>query len=185
MGLKKTQAQEYAKTLFLDTDQKLTIQEISERVSVRPNTVSKWIKDGNWEKLRTSLLITRQAMITDLYNQLQVLNDHIKSRAIVYDIPDKLLKGTVVKDKQGNEKVSYPDYNPEDYPILIGNYPTSKEANTQIAITNNIKKLETETSIAEVYEVSTGLLEFIKPQDFDLFKKLVPIIDAFINTKLR
>lgn len=185
MGLKKTQAQEYAKILYLDSEQKLTIQEIAERVGVRPNTVSKWIKDGEWEKLRKSLLVTRQAMISDLYDQLQVLNDHIKTRPIVYDIPEKLLKGKVVKDKDGNETISYPPYNPEDYPILIGNYPTSKEANTQIAITNNIKKLETETSIAEVYEVSTGLLEFIKPQDFILFKKLVPIIDAYINSKLK
>tara|TARA_R100000306_G_C4379323_1_gene143399 strand:+ start:463 stop:906 length:444 start_codon:yes stop_codon:yes gene_type:complete len=147
MGLKKTQAQEFAKTLFLDTDQKLTIQEIAERVGVRPNTVSKWIKDGEWEKLRKSLLVTRQVMISDLYDQLEWLNNDIKSRDI---------------------KVA-----------------TSKESNTIAVLTTSIKRLETETSVAEVYEVATGFLDFLKPQDFELYKKLVPLFDAFINAKLK
>lgn len=185
MGLKKTQALEYAKTLFLDNDQKLTLQEISERVGVRPNTVGKWVKKEGWEKLRKSLLVTRQAMISDMYDQLEVLNDHIKNRAIVYDIPEKLLTKKIVRDKNGKEKLEKQDYNPTDFPILFGNYPTSKEANTQIAITNNIKKLETETSIAEVYEVATGILDYLKPQDFELYKQLVPIFDAYINSKLK
>mgnify|MGYP003931798833 CR=1 FL=1 len=185
MGLKKTKANEYAKTLFLDTNQKLTIKEIAERVGVRPNTVSNWIDKDGWEKLRKSLIVTRQAMISDMYDQMEVLNDHIKNRSIVYDVPEELKKGKVIKDKNGNEQVVYPKYNESDYPMLIGNFPTSKEANTQIAITNNIKKLETETSIAEVYEVSTGFLDFLKPQDFGLYKSLVPIFDAFINSKLK
>jgi len=147
MGLKKTQAQEFAKTLFLDTDQKLTIQEIAERVGVRPNTVGNWIKKQGWEKLRKSLLVTRQVMISDLYDQLEWLNNEIKGRDI---------------------KVA-----------------DSKEANTIAVITTSIKRLETETSVAEVYEVATGFLDFLKPQDFDLYKRLVPIFDAFINNKMK
>src|SRR5690554_7982070 len=146
MSVRKNKAHEYAKTLFLDTSQKLTIGEIAERVGVRPNTVSNWIKKFGWEKLRKSLLVTRQVMISDLYDQLEWLNDNIKSR---------------------ESKVA-----------------DSKEANTIAVLTTSIKRLENETSIAEVYEVATGFLDFIKPMDFDLYQKLVPIFDAYINTKI-
>lgn len=147
MGLKKTEALEYAKMLYIDTNQKLTIKEIAERVGVRPNTVSKWINQGEWDKLRKSLMVTRQKMIADLYDQLEWLNNDIKTRDV---------------------KVA-----------------TSSESNTIAVITTSIKRLETETSIAEIYEVATGFLDFIKPQDFPLYKKLVPLFDIFINSKMK
>lgn len=146
MGVKKTKAHDYAKTLFLDTNQKLTLKEIAERVGVRPNTVSNWANKENWEKLRKSLLVTRQKMISDLYDQLEFLNTKIKER---------------------DDKVA-----------------TSSEANTIAVITSSIKKLETETSVAEVYEVATGFCDFVKPVDFELYQKLIPLFDAYINTKI-
>lgn len=146
MGLKKTQALEYAKMLFLDTEQKLTNKEIAERVGVRPNTVASWIKKEGWEKLRKSLMVTRQKMISDLYDQLEWLNDDIKTRDV---------------------KVA-----------------SAKESDSIAKLTNAIERLETDISIAEVYEVSTQFLEFIKPIDFDLYKKLIPYFDTFINSKL-
>ncbi|MDB0603181.1 phage terminase small subunit-related protein [Tenacibaculum maritimum] len=146
MGLKKTAAEDYAKMLYVDTSQKLTNKEIAERIGVRPNTVSNWIKKGGWEKLRKSLMVTRQKMIVDLYDQLEWLNNDIKTRDV---------------------KVA-----------------DAKEANTIAVITTSIKRLETETSVAEVYEVATSFLDYIKPQDFDLYKKLIPLFDAFINAKL-
>ena len=72
MGLKKKSAEDYAKMLYLDTSQKLTNKEIAERVDVRPNTISTWIKKGNWEKLRKSLMVTRQKMVRDLYDSSKV-----------------------------------------------------------------------------------------------------------------
>ncbi|EGV44355.1 DDE transposase family protein [Bizionia argentinensis JUB59] len=147
MGMKKTEAKEYAKMLFLDTTQKLTNKEIADRVGVRAGTVGKWIKDEEWEKLRKSLLVTRQKMIGDLYDQLEWLNDRIREREV---------------------KVA-----------------DSKESNTIAVITSAIKKLETETSIAEIFEVGTAFLDFLKPIDFDIYKKLIPVFDAFINSKLK
>lgn len=176
---------EYAKMLYLDTSQNLTIQEIAERVSVRPNTVSNWIKKEGWDKLRKSLMVTRQKMISDLYDQLDFLNTNIKTRKVVYDVPDKYLKGTKVKDKDGNETIQYPSYDETQFPIKVGNYATPQEANTISVISSSIKKLETETSIAEIYEVATGFCEFVKPQDFALYKKLVNLFDIFINSKLK
>lgn len=145
--MKKTKAMEFAKTLFLDTGQKLTNKEIATRVGVQPTTIGKWIEKQGWAKLRKSLLVTRQVMISDLYDQLEWLNNTIKER---------------------ENKVADP-----------------KEANTIAVITNSIKRLETETSVAEIYEVATGFLDFIKPQDFELYKRLVPLFDVFINAKLK
>jgi uncharacterized protein YjcR len=147
MPLKKTEKMEYAKMLYLDTTQKLTIKEIAERATVRPNTVSGWIKKYGWEQLRKSLLVTRQVIITNWYDQIERLNDDIATR---------------------------------DEP-----WPTGSEANTLAQLATNIKKLETETSIAEIYEVSTSFLDYLKPQDFDLYKKLIPVFDGFINSKLK
>ena len=146
MGLKKVAAEDFAKMLFLDTSQKLTNKEIAERIGVRPNTVCVWIRKGSWQKLRKSLMITRQKMIIDLYDQLEWLNNHIKIRDV---------------------KVA-----------------DAKEANTIAVITTSIKRLENETSVAEVYEVATSFLEWLKPQDFELYKKMIPLFDAFIKTKL-
>ena len=146
MPLKKDDVKEFAKMLFLDTDQKLSQKEIATRCHVRPNTVGKWIKDGGWERLRKSKLVTRQVMISDLYDQLEWLNDDIKARDI--------------------------------------RVATSKESNTIAVLTSAIKKLETETSIAEVYEVSTGFLEYLKSIDFELHKKMLPYFDGFINSKI-
>jgi DNA-binding XRE family transcriptional regulator len=184
MPINKKDAKEFAKILFLDTNSSLTQKEIADRVGVRPNTVGDWIKKEGWAKLKRSLLTTRQQMIGDLYEQLERLNTEIKTRAIIYDVPEKLLKPFVVKDKNGNEKIETPAVDQTMFPVKIGNYASSKEANQIGVLTNAIKKLETETSIAETVEVSRDFLEWIKPQDFEYYKKLVPFFDEFINSKL-
>jgi len=184
MGLRKTEAKEFAKMLYLDTKLNITSKEIADRVGVRPNTVGKWIEKEKWGKVRKSLMVTRQKMISDLYDQLEWLNNHIITRKVVYDVPEALLKPRITRDKDGKEKVEQPKYNEEDFPVIVGNFASSKEANTIAVITTSIKRLETETSIAEIYEVATGFLDFIKPQDFDLYKRLVPLFDVFINSKL-
>ncbi len=147
MGLKKTEAKEYAKMLYLDTTQKLTQKEIADRVGVRAGTVGKWIQDEDWDKLRKSLMVTRHKIISNWYDQIERLNDAIMLR----DDP----------------------------------WPSSTETNTLTQLATNIKKLETETSIAEIFEVGTAFLDFSKPIDFDFYKKAIPIFDAFINSKLK
>ncbi len=184
MGAKKTKEEDHAKILYLDTKQTFTNREIAARVGVQPSTIADWIKKGKWEGLRKSLMVTRKKMIIDLYDQLNNLNNHINTRPIIYDIPANLLKGQKLKDKGGNETLVYPKYNQEDYPIKSGNFATPKEANSIAVITTSIKRLETEISIAEVYEVATGFLEYIKPQDLELYKQLIPLFDAFINSKV-
>ncbi len=146
MGKEKSQARELAKLLYLDTNQSLTIREIAERARVRPNTVSLWIKKYRWDKLRKSLLTTRKKIISDLYDQLEALNNKIKSRE--------------------------------------NKTPDPKEANTIAVLTSSIRKLETETSAGQIYEVMTDFLEFLKQDHWDLYRELLPHADAYITHKL-
>jgi predicted DNA-binding protein YlxM (UPF0122 family) len=80
MGKSKTKEKDYCKLLYVQ--QRLSVEEILERVDVSERTLRKWIKDPveDWDKLRKSLLITKQQQIVRLYDQLEWLNDNIASR---------------------------------------------------------------------------------------------------------
>lgn len=73
------QKKEWAKTLFLKEN--LTIIEIADRVGTTRQTVSRWIKDGKWETLKTSLTLTREEQIAMLYRQVAEINKSISERA--------------------------------------------------------------------------------------------------------
>ena len=75
MGLKKKEERNYAQILY--TNEHLTAKEVAKRVGVTQKTIGKWIKEGNWDKLRKSLLITKQQQISLFYNQLDALNKAI------------------------------------------------------------------------------------------------------------
>lgn len=76
MGLTKKQEKDFAKTLFVN--EKLSQKEIAERVGVVEKTISKWIKEGEWEKLRRSMIIVKDEQLSDLYEKLSTLNQYIK-----------------------------------------------------------------------------------------------------------
>jgi len=72
--------QDYARILF--TTEKLSQKEIAERVNVTEKTISSWIKKGEWEKLRKSMLVTKQHQISLLYDQLAHMNEIISERDV-------------------------------------------------------------------------------------------------------
>ncbi len=76
--LTNQQKKEWAKTLFLKENQ--TIIEIADRVGTTRQTVSRWIKDGKWEMLKTSLTLTREEQIAMLYRQVAEINNAIAER---------------------------------------------------------------------------------------------------------
>ena len=76
--LTKQQRKDYAKTLYVS--ERLTQEEIAERVGVTRITVNRWINAEGWEQLRTSLTITKEEQIKNLYQQLKNLNDTILAR---------------------------------------------------------------------------------------------------------
>lgn len=185
MGLKKTEQKEYAKFLF--TEKNLTQKEIAEKAGITEKTLSKWIQenDSEWKKLKQSLMTTKAAQIKEFYEQLDRLKDHIKTRKIVYDVPAYMLKPIKVKNADGSESVDYPEYNEEDYPIKIGNFPTSKESDTIVKLTNSITKLEGETSIGEAVNVGMEFCEFMRDIDFHLAQKIADHFDMFIRQQLQ
>jgi hypothetical protein len=52
-------------------------------------------------------------------------------------------------------------------------------------ITNNIKKMETETSLSECIEVGKKMITFIQQVDFNDAKKFKNYFDEFINDFLK
>lgn len=184
MGLKKTEQKEYAK--FLYTEKTFTQKEIAEKVGVTEKTLRAWIaeNDNEWKKIKTSLMATKAAQIKNYYNQLERLNEQIATRKIIYDVPNSLLKPFKLKDSEGNEYIEYPEYNESDFPIKIGNVPTSKEADTIVKITNAIQKLEGETSLGETVHTGMAFTEFVREIDFEKGQEVSEYFDMFIRQML-
>lgn len=76
--LKSNQKREWAKHLI--TKEGMTQKEAAEKVGVTTVTMNRWYKEGNWERLKQSLLITRQEQLNRLYLQLEEMNNAIMNR---------------------------------------------------------------------------------------------------------
>lgn len=63
---------EFAKILYIR--ERLTNKEVAARVGVGEHTVGRWVQENGWEKLRRSLLVTKQEQIAQLYGQLESLS---------------------------------------------------------------------------------------------------------------
>lgn len=78
MGVSKAQEKEYARILYVS--ERITYKEIAERVGVTEKTIGRWAEIGNWDKLRKSLLTTRDNQLVHWYNQLEAMNEMIAER---------------------------------------------------------------------------------------------------------
>ncbi|MCC2590353.1 hypothetical protein [Chryseobacterium sp. MFBS3-17] len=177
MGLKKTEQREYAK--FLYTEKSLTQKEIAEKVGVTEKTLKTWIdaNEGEWKKLKKSLMTTKSQQITMLYDQLARINEEIECRPIVH----KSMTVPVKLDKEGKPTHKAPEYDP----IVLSNVPTSKEADIITKITNAIQKLEGETSIGETVQIAMTFIEYVRDVDFELAQKISELFDMFIRQLLK
>ena len=182
MGVKKQVEHDLAKRYYVNDG--LTQKEIAERLKLTEKTVGTWVKKGDWDKEKVSMLVTKDNQITSLYGQLQAVNDEIKTRPVVRDIPNFLLKPIKLKDSSGDEKLEYPKYTAEDYPILIGNFPNSKDTDMISKLTTAIKRLETETNIGETISVAKALVLFVRSIDSAFANQLTTYCDAFIKQKM-
>lgn len=72
------QKKELAKLLFMREN--LTQKEIAVRSGVSQATIGKWIKQEKWEQLKTSLSITREEQLANLYRQIAAINELIATR---------------------------------------------------------------------------------------------------------
>lgn len=182
MGTRKQVEHDLAKRYYIQDG--MSQKEIAERLILTEKTVGTWVKKGNWDKEKTSLLVTKDKQIADLYDQLACVINEIKTRPIVRDIPNHLTKPYKLKDADGTERLEQPVYDPKDFPILVGNFANSKDTDMISKLTTAIKRLETETNIGETISVAKNLILFARSIDPVFAKQLTKICDAFIKQKM-
>jgi len=67
-----------AKILF--TREKLDQKLVAAKVGVSENTMSKWVQEFNWKALRNRLLIGKEEVLENLYEQIGNLNAAIRKK---------------------------------------------------------------------------------------------------------
>ena len=72
------QKKEWAKMLYLK--EHLTQAEVAERVGVSKQTLCKWVNTEKWEELKTSVSLTREEQLGNLYRQVAEINKTIAER---------------------------------------------------------------------------------------------------------
>jgi transcriptional regulator with XRE-family HTH domain len=78
--MKPNLKKEHAKLLF--TQEKLSQKEIAERVNVSEQTITKWVNadNGEWKRLRQSLIVTKKEQLSRIYEQMDEITLEIKNR---------------------------------------------------------------------------------------------------------
>ena len=76
--LTNKQKKDWAKMLFLN--EHLTQKEVAKQVSVSARTMSVWVNKEKWDTLKTSMTITREEQLANLYRQVAAINEVIAKR---------------------------------------------------------------------------------------------------------
>lgn len=69
---------EIARSLYLNGN--YTFEEIADKIGTTRQTVSRWVREGNWDSLRASVMITPEQIIAQINRQLLEINTAINSR---------------------------------------------------------------------------------------------------------
>ena len=72
------QKKELAELIY--TRGNITQKELAVRVGVTEQTISKWVREGKWDVIKTSLTLTREEQLRRLYMQIAEYNTAIESR---------------------------------------------------------------------------------------------------------
>jgi transposase-like protein len=83
-NLSNAQKKEWAMHLY--TADELTQKQIAQKVGVNENTVGRWVTEGNWDKRRKTLLVTKKEQLSMLYDILEKLTQEGK-KALEDDDP--------------------------------------------------------------------------------------------------
>lgn len=67
-----------AKILF--TREKLEQKIVAKKVGVSEKTMGKWVNDFNWKSLRNRLLVGKEEVLSNLYEQIGELNTSIRNK---------------------------------------------------------------------------------------------------------
>lgn len=75
----KQRLQEYAKLLYVREN--ISSQtELAQKVGVTVKTIAQWINDGNWERYKRNLVLTRNEQMALLLEELEELNSVIQNK---------------------------------------------------------------------------------------------------------
>ena len=64
-------------------------------------------------------------------------------------------------------------------------YPSAAEADIRRKLTADLEALEQDASIRDIYNVSRGLLDWLRQQDLERAKELSDYFDAYIKEKMK
>jgi hypothetical protein len=78
MSLKAKEKKEWAKLMYLRTNKNQ--KEIADTVNVAEKTLSKWKTSENWDRLRSSIIITKDEQLRRVYQQINELTSMIEKR---------------------------------------------------------------------------------------------------------
>jgi DNA-binding transcriptional regulator LsrR (DeoR family) len=92
MGANKKDQEELAKILYLQGN--VTQKEIAIRLKVTEKTVSRWAVNGDWARLKRSLVIVKDEQLTKLYQMLENLTEHIGEKVVSSKDVDAISKLT-------------------------------------------------------------------------------------------
>ena len=73
--MKREEKKDWARLLY--TREKITQKEVSDRVGITAKTMCSWVKEGNWEKLRQSIIVTKEEQLRRIYMQIDEMNNCI------------------------------------------------------------------------------------------------------------
>ncbi|WP_304708416.1 YfeC-like transcriptional regulator [uncultured Rikenella sp.] len=75
----RQQRKDFAKTLYL-SEREITQKEIAARVGVTEATVSKWVREEQWERLKISVVGGREELLGWLHAQLNAIREAVSGR---------------------------------------------------------------------------------------------------------
>jgi transcriptional regulator with XRE-family HTH domain len=77
--MKNSEKKEWAKLLYTREPVKITQKEVAERVGVSQRTMSLWVRNENWDRVRESVIVTKEEQLRRIYMQIEELNNDIFS----------------------------------------------------------------------------------------------------------
>lgn len=105
--MKNQEKKDFAKLLFIQSN--LNRKEIASQVGVTEKTLRNWIESDNWQDIKDSQTITREALLSDSYAQLKAINEKIKTE--LGGVPNKELSDAKAVIRKEIESLSvHPTY---------------------------------------------------------------------------
>lgn len=74
-----------------------TYEEIAQKVGAQRQTISRWAKAGNWDNLKAGMTVTREAILSRMYQHLNNMNMAILDREPEKRQPDTKEADVMVK----------------------------------------------------------------------------------------